>query len=134
MKKIILIASILFSGNIYSQSLGVGKFRSTTNSNIGQMVNVGPTTVTWFNVINAGSDTLKVSCYDKSTIATYTNTPFPTFQVLPFGEICPIPANNPAAFKFTNGLSIRTTKGGNTGRADSYTVSPTYSPIIEIKY
>ncbi len=37
-------------------------------------------------------------------------------------------------YNYRNGVQFRVTKGGNTGRADTYTVSPTVSPKVEAEY
>lgn len=110
-----------------------GNFRSTTNSNTAQKVNTPTTNINRFNIINTSTVTIYVKFYDQLTTPTYTNTPILTLQCEGGKEIWNSTINSPSnnlVNNFQYGCWVRTV----TGSADSYTVSPSSSPIIEINY
>ncbi len=131
MKKIFSILLVIGFLSIAAQTIPT-KYTSSSGSNTALRISTGFTNLKGLNVINWYSDSLKVCLYDKLTTATYTDTPvFPTITVPPFGQSF-LPYN--PYYTYRNGVQFRVTKGGNTGRSDTYTVSPTVSPKVEAEY
>ncbi len=131
-KKIIILAASLLA--VFAISAFSQNFRSTTTSNTSQTINTGYTSLYHFSIINtSATDTIYTKVYDKATAATASNTPRMTLMCLPSSQIWwenIAFKNAPFIYNYTNGCQIRTVKGV----ADSYTVSPSSSPIVEINF
>lgn len=116
-------------------------FRSTTTSNTAQTVSSTGCSLYHFNVLNTATVTIYVKLYDFKSVTTgtvssvpsYTTTPTMTLQCTSQSEIWwyTNPTTNiPFIKNFFNGCYIRTV----TGSADTYTVSPATSPIVEVTF
>lgn len=108
-----------------------GNFRSTTTSNTAETVQTGQSSLYHFNVINTSTATIWVKLYDATVTPTFTNTPVITLQCEGDKQIwygLNAAKNAPPVYNFQYGCYIRTV----TGSADTYTVSPATSPIVEI--
>lgn len=119
-----------------------GTYFSVTTSNTGVVVVTGKVTLDRVSIMNLSDDTSYTMFYNKSTAATYTDTPvFPPVQCFPHSQILFGGSYDPNP-DFVAGLSMRTVMRGtttNTVNASAYsilssTVSVSPQPIISLKY
>lgn len=132
MKKIAIIISLLFIFKI----VNAGTYVVLNASNTGTVVATGKITIDRINIVNPGSDTLWIHCYDKATAATSINIPFFSIECPPNSNKCALPNYAPTPDAIS-GLSIRAVKrnGSSTPLTSiiSSTVSASYYPLIQVK-
>lgn len=155
MKKYILF-KLIFCFSIFGLFFA-GKFISNTTNTTAQKISDSPITISNFNIINTNSISITSFFYDKIvqtgtlvTVPTFTDTPVLTLIVPPessypvqyWNSVNQNPFSQDFLTSFHNSCYVRTVftgLGTYTTSIDpqgfnSYTVSPTVSPKIEIAY